>query len=70
MAVMPDCHDGLGQLLVGGEVEVGEDDLARPQSGHSSGSGSLTLTIRSARFQIVRGVGDDLGAVGWRTARR
>ena len=33
-------------------------------SGHSSGSGSLTLTIRSARFQIGGGRGYDLGPVG------
>ena len=27
MAVMPGLHDRPGQRLVGGEVEVGEDDL-------------------------------------------
>ena len=52
-----------GQRLVGGEVEIGEEDLLGRRKSYSAGTGSLTLTIISARAKTSAAV-DQLGAGG------
>ena len=40
-------HQRPGQLLLGGEMQIGEEQLIRLSSSYSVGIGSLTLTIMS-----------------------